>query len=194
MVGLYAGTMQQDMADLSPAKTVPALRTPAGTILSDSVSIAETLAEENPHAGLWPADPAARAMARNLVAEMHASFLPLRDECTNILGFVWKNFKPSQAAQKDVARIEYLWALSKEQYGRKDSPWLFGDYSLADVFYAPIACRFVTYGLDISDASQSYVNAHLKDEAFLNWRAEAMKEVHDPFPYNLPYERDAWPN
>lgn len=193
MVGLYSGTMRADMAPYAPARTVPAMVTPQGHILSDSLSMAETLAEAHPDAGLWPADTGARALARNLVAEMHASFMPLRDECTNIVNFVWQGFVPSPTVQRDVARIEYLWALAHDRYGRADSPWLFGDYSLADVFYAPVACRFTAYGLATTDTSQAYVDAHLDDPAFQSWRAEAMQEVHDPFPYDLPYEKGDWP-
>lgn len=193
MVGLYAGTMHQEMTDLAPAKTVPTIRTADGRVLSDSIAMAETLAEENPTLGLWPADPAARALARNLVAEMHASFGALRGDCPCMIGFVWKGFAPSQAVQKDVARIEYLWALAKERHGRDDSPWLFGDYSLADAFYAPVAYRFTTYGLATTAASQAYVDAHLSDPAFLAWRSEALTEVHDPFPYDLPLEKGDWP-
>ena len=81
MVGLYAGTMAADMAHLSTAKTVPAMVTPSGGLLTDSIAMAETLHEENPTAGLYPTDPAARAMARSLVAEMHGSFGALRGDC-----------------------------------------------------------------------------------------------------------------
>ena len=74
LVGLYSGTMAQEMAHLAPARLVPALRTPEGTVVGESLAIAETLAEQNPDAGLWPADPAQRAAARWLAAEMVAGF------------------------------------------------------------------------------------------------------------------------
>jgi len=193
MVGLYSGTMAQDMAAYAPARTVPAMKTPEGHILSDSISMAETLAEENPDARLWPADAGARALARNLVAEMHSAFGALRDECPNNIAFVWDGFEVSDAVKRDLARIEYLWALARERYGA-NGPWLFGEYTLADVFFAPVACRMTTYGLPQSALAKAYVKTHLTEPAFRAWRKEALTEVHEPFPYDLPYPRKDWPH
>ena len=81
MVGLYSGTMAQDLAPLAPARQVPTLVTPKGEVIGESLAIAETLAERHPDAGLWPEDPAARARARWLSAEMHAGFQALRAAC-----------------------------------------------------------------------------------------------------------------
>lgn len=193
MVGLYSGTMAQDMKDLAPARTVPAMKTATGHILSDSISMAETLAEENPNAGLWPKDAGARALARNLVAEMHAGFGALRGECPNNIAWIWKDFEPSPAVLKDVARVEYLWEFAQSRYGRSDSPWLFGDYSLADAFYAPICCRMTTYNLPKSDRAKAYIDATLTDPAFLDWRKSSLTEVHDPFPYDFKNAKADWP-
>ena len=76
MIGLYSGTMTQDMASLAPARLVPALRLPDGTVVGESLAMAETLAEHRPDAGLWPSDSAARATARWLCAEMVAGLAP----------------------------------------------------------------------------------------------------------------------
>lgn len=192
VVGLYAGTMASEMAHLAPAKTVPTLRTGEGHILTDSFAMAETLAEAHPEIDFWPRDPAARALARSITAEMHSSFMALREDCPNIISHVWIGFEPSAAVLKDVARIEYLWDLARDRHG-KDGPWLFGEYSIADVFYAPVTFRMTTYRLPISKASHEYVNAHLKDPAFAAWKAEADKEVHDPFPYDFGMEKLPWP-
>ncbi len=191
MLGLYAGTLKTDMADLAPAKTVPAMKTPAGYVLSDSISMAETLAEENPDKGLWPTDAGARALARNLVAEMHSSFGALRG-CDMQLSHVWEGFEPSDSVLNDLARIEFLWGMAREKYGA-NGPWLFGYYSLADVFYAPVAMRITGYGLPASDMAQAYVNAHLADPAFLKWRDMALQETHDTFPYEKNLPRKPWP-
>ena len=79
MIGLYSGTMAQDMAPLAPARLVPAIRTPDGTVVGESLAIGETLAEHHPDAGHWPTNPAARATARWLCAEMTAGFTARRD-------------------------------------------------------------------------------------------------------------------
>ena len=152
----------------------------------------ETLAEENPDAGLLPSDPAARALARNLIAEMHSGFMALRDACPNNIVRCWEGFTPTEAVLADIARIEELWSLAKSRHGGK-GPWLFGDYSLADVFYAPVACRITTYGLPVSAASQEYVDTHLNEVNFLAWREEALKESYDPFPYASDLPQKPWP-
>ena len=193
MTGLYSGTLAEDLANIAPARTVPAMTTPEGHVLTDSLSMAETLAERHPDAGLWPADPAARALARTLVAEMHSGFLPLRDHCPNMICCTWDGFEPNEAVQKDLARIEELWSLARSRHGQS-GPWLFGQYSLADVFYAPVAFRMTTYKLPISKAAQAYVDLHLQDPALAIWKADADKEVFDPFPYDLGLTRAPWPS
>ena len=192
IVGLYAGTYREELAHLAPARTVPALQTPEGYVLTDSLAMAETLAERHPDVGLYPKDPAARALARSITAEMHASFMALRDDCPNMITHVWEGFQPSDAVLADIARIEDLWALAKARHGA-GGPWLFGDYSIADVFYAPVALRMTAFGLPISAAAQSYVDAHLQDPAFLAWRAASQEETYDPWPYPMPLGRRPWP-
>lgn len=191
-VGLYSGTMAQDLAHLAPARTVPVLQTPDGHVVTDSLAMAETLVENHPDTDLYPKDPAARALARSITAEMHSSFAALRDACPMTLAFCWKGFLPSEAVMKDLARIEELWRLARSRHG-VGGPWLFGKYSLADVFYAPVAMRVTAYGLPVSDEASAYVRAHLNDPAFLDWRAKATEENYDPWPYPMPLERKSWP-
>jgi len=192
MVGLYTGTMQQDLAPLAPARLVPVMRIPDGTVVGDTLAMAETLAERHPDAGLWPADPAARAMARWLVAEMHSGFGALRTDCPMQLHGQWQGFAPSDAVRTDLARLEDLWSLARSQFGDA-GPWLFGAYSLADVFYAPIAARIAGYDLPVSDAAQTYVAHHLSDPAFRAWRAQGLTVSYDPMPYAMDLEQGAWP-
>lgn len=192
VVGLYAGTMADEMAHLAPAKTVPVLVTPNGGILPDSMAMAETLAEAHPDIAFYPKDPKARALCRTLVAEMHSSFMSLRGECDNMVTHVWDGYKPSDGVLKDLARIEALWSMARTQYGQ-NGPWLFGDYTLADAFYAPVTHRFTAYDLPRSGPAQDYIDTQLNDPAFLAWRAEALKEVHEPFPYDLGLPKKPWP-
>ncbi|MBB5720491.1 glutathione S-transferase [Loktanella ponticola] len=192
MVGLYAGTMAADMAHLVGAKTVPALVTPSGGLLTDSIAIAETLAEENPDAGLYPKNPAARAMARSLVAEMHGSFNALRGDCPHNMDHTLIGFTPSDAVMKDVTRISELWSLARDRFGA-DGPWLFGNYSAADAFYAPIANRFATYGIALGVTAQAYVDTHIADTANRQWRAMGQTVTYDPFPYDFGLAKAPWP-
>lgn len=192
MVGLYSGTMADDLAHLLTAKTVPVLVTPTGGLLTDSIAMGEALHEENPAAGLYPSDPAARAMARSMVAEMHGSFGALRGDCPHNMDHTLVGFEPSEAVLKDVARISMLWERAREQFGA-DGPWLFGAYSLADAFYAPIANRFTTYGIPLSETAQSYVDAHINDLSNRQWRAMGQTVSYDPFPYDFGLKQQSWP-
>lgn len=192
IIGLYSGTMAQDMAPLAPARLVPAIRTPDGTVVGESLAIGETLAERHPDAGHWPSDPAARATARWLCAEMTAGFTALRDACPMQLQHVIQGFTPSDAVQTDLTRVETLRAHARAISSAESGP-LFGTYSLADVFYTPFAARIVGYDLPVSDASRAYCRTLLSDPAVLAWRAEAQKTTYDPFPYPSDLPTQPWP-
>ena len=192
LVGLYSGSFAEDLAPLAPARTVPILRTPEGHLLTDSLAMAETLAERHPDAGLWPGDPAARALARSIVAEMHASFMPLRAACPMFLRHGWAGFAPSDAVRADLARVETLWELARARHG-EGGPWLFGAYSLADVFYAPLATRIATYDLPVGEVAARYVASHLADPALRRWRAEGQIVDYDPMPYRMELPPRDWP-
>ena len=141
LIGLYSGTVADDMAPLAPARLVPTLRLPDGTVVSETVAMAETLHERHPEAAMWPADAAARATARWLMAEMAVGFSALRTACPMQLSHVNEGFAVSEAVAADLQRIEALWAHARGLAG--DGPWLFGAYSLADAFYAPVCARIV---------------------------------------------------
>ncbi|MEM8538732.1 MAG: glutathione S-transferase [Pseudomonadota bacterium] len=193
LVGLYAGTMAADLAHLAPARTVPAMQTPAGHVLTDSIAMAETLVEAHPNLPLYPQDPAARALARSLVAEMHSGFGALRAECPMQLAACWAGFSPSDAVSADLDRIDLLWGHARQNFGGH-GPWFFGDYTLADAFYAPVAMRIIGYGLPVSEISQEYVQAHLNDPAINAWRADALTVDYDPTPYALNLPQTPWPS
>ena len=192
MVGIYSGTKDRDLAGLAPARLVPAMVTPDGHVIGDTLAMAETLAERHPDAGLWPADPAARGLARWLAAEMHSGFAGLRAACPMQLMRVYEGFEPPPPVLNDLARIEELWALARSRHGA-DGPWLFGSYTLADVFYAPVAARITGYGLPVGDKAAAYVAAHMGDPAFSRWRDQALTVRYDPEPYRLDLSWRDWP-
>ncbi|WP_299152180.1 glutathione S-transferase [uncultured Tateyamaria sp.] len=191
MIGLYGGTMAEDMAALAPARLVPAMRTPDGTVVGESLAMAETLAEDHPQAQMWPAAPNARATARWLCAEMVGGFHALRSACPMQLQHVNVGFTASDAVKADIARLETLWAHAATF--KSEGPWLFGDYTLADVFYAPVCARIVGYELPVSDAIRTYCTATVEDAAFKSWRAEGLKTIYDPFPYDMGTTTADWP-
>lgn len=192
MVGLYSGTMAQDLAPLAPARLVPTVRTPEGWVIGESLAILETLAERHPDAGFWPQAPDARIYARWLCAEMHAGFAKLRDACPMQLLAQYVGFAVEDPVKKDLERLEALLAVAFDTFSG-DGPWLFGAYSGADAFYAPVAARIAGYGLPVSPRLQAYVEAHLSDPAFLKWRAAGLEKSYDPVPYAMDLEQRAWP-
>ncbi|WP_170414898.1 glutathione S-transferase [Ruegeria atlantica] len=192
MIGLYSGTMAEDMKPLAPARLVPALRLSDGTIVGESLAMAETLAELHPEAGLWPEDPAARATARWLCTEMVAGFGALRGQCPMQLKHCWQGFIPSAETRADLARIETLWDHARDVSGADSGP-LFGSYSLADVFYTPVAARIIGYGLPVSDVSRDYCLELLSDLSVRQWRAMGLTIRYGPFPYPQNLPTNPWP-
>lgn len=189
---LYSDDFARLLADFAPARLVPAMRTPEGEVVGDTLAIAETLAERHPDAGLWPEDPAARAMARYLCAEMHSGFAALRGECPMNLRVSYADAAPQAAVLDDLARIEFLWARARTRFGAA-GPWLFGRYTAADAFFAPVATRIATYNLPVGAAARDYVAAHLADPSFRRWRAMGLAEALIQPAYARPYPERPWP-
>lgn len=192
MVGLYSGTMAQDMAHLAPARLVPALKTDTGLVIGESLAMAETLAEQFPTAGLWPSDSDQRATARWLVTEMVAGFSALRGDCAMQLSHVWQGFEPAEAVRQDLARIESLFAHARKVSGAADG-YLFSSYCLADVFYTPVAARIIGYDLPVSTETRAYCELLMSDPAVLRWQEQAREVSYDPEPYSLDLPRSPWP-
>lgn len=187
---LYTPEFASLLAEFAPARSVPALRLPDGTVVPDSLAIAETLHERHPQAGIWPADPAARAQARGLAAEMHAGFQALRGNCPMNLGASYADYRPPAEVLADLARLETLWARA---LGHSGGPWLFGAWSAADVFFAPVAARVAAYGLPVGAAAQAYVDAHLAHPSFRRWRALGLEEPLQPVYARPALTPRPWP-
>lgn len=189
---LYTEDFHRLLADFAPARLVPAMRTPEGEVVGDSLAIAETLAERHPEARLWPEDPAARAMARSMTAEMHSGFAALRGDCPMNLLLSYADSAPQSAVLDDLARIEALWSRARDRFGA-GTPWLFGRYTAADAFFAPVAARIATYNLPVSAAAQDYAQAHLADLSFRRWRAMGKAQNLIQPSYAKPYTERPWP-
>ena len=192
MVSFKAGGVPEQMPDWAPAKTVPAMRTPEGAVVGDSLAMAEELASRHPDLGLWPEDPRARAIARALTAEMHSGFGALRTDCPMNVRLAYQGVEPRAEVEADLRRLELIWDHARAACQPK-GPWLCGDYSIADAFYAPVAARIAGYGLQVSPSAQAYVAAHLADPAFRRWRAMGL--VHGPNldRYAMPHVPTGWP-
>ena len=188
---LYTDELPTLLKQFHPGKTAPTMRTPDGVVVPETIAIAEELASRHPEAGIWPAGPKARAVARVLAAEMHAGFTALRSHCPMNLRVSYEDCAPPQAVLDDLARLEVIWDWARAETGAQ--VWLAGDYSAADAFFAPVATRIATYNLPVSDRAMDYVRAHLAHPSFRRWRAMGLVDGADQEFYRRPYPRRPWP-
>jgi glutathione S-transferase len=156
----------------SPSGRVPALRD-GSLLIWDSLAICEYAAEKVP--ALWPSDARARAVARAVSAEMHAGFQSLRSTLPMNLRATGRKVDLPASVLADIDRIEHLWADCRARFG-EDGPWLFGQWSIADAMYAPVATRFVTYDVRRGGVFDDYVATVFGDPAFQEWRQAALAE------------------
>ncbi|MEM9155402.1 MAG: glutathione S-transferase family protein [Cyanobacteria bacterium P01_F01_bin.33] len=158
----------------SPSGRVPALR--HGDIwLWESLAIAEYLAETFPESGLWPSDPAARARARAVSAEMHAGFVPLRQHMPMDCRSSWPERGREPGVQEDCDRITTIWRECREQFGG-DGDFLFGSFTIADAFFAPVVSRFRTYAVELDPIARAYAAAIWAFPSMQEWLADAENE------------------
>jgi glutathione S-transferase len=156
----------------SPTGQVPVLIDGARTVW-DSLGIVLYLAER--HDGVWPTDGDARAWAICATAEMHGGFSALRNERTMNVGVRVDAVLGSAALGRDVARITELWSEGLDRFG---GPWLAGTaFTAVDAFYAPVAFRVRTYGIDVGPAGLAWVDQVIAHPAMREWEATALAET-----------------
>ena len=155
----------------SPTGQVPALLDHGMTVW-DSLGIALYLADR--HAGVWPTDSAARAFAQSAVTEMHGGFSALRNDCTMNVGVRVQPRPMREALVRDVARVREIFEQGLARFG---GPWLAGaDFTVLDAFYAPVAWRIRTYGLDVG-MGQAWVDHVIAHPAMQEWETAALAET-----------------
>lgn len=160
-----------DFRAFSPTGQVPVLIDGDRTIW-DSLGIVLYIADR--HDGVWPTNEAARAWGICATTEMHGGFSALRNDCTMNVGVRVKPKPMSDALQRDVARINELWAQGLDSFG---GPFLAGPHFTAvDAFFAPVAFRVRTYGLDVGPAGKEWVHNMLTLPAMLAWEKDALTE------------------
>lgn len=159
----------------SPAARVPVLHH-GDIVVWESLAILEYLAEVYRDARLWPAAPAARAMARAVASEMHSGFQALRKHCPMNMRRPKAAIELPPGVQGDVRRIEELWRTCREGHGT-DGPFLFGRFTAADAMFAPVISRFETYAVPVSQPSLDYMAAVTALPAWKAWKAAAEAET-----------------
>ena len=159
----------------SPTGLVPVLLVESAPVW-DSLAICETIAEMFPKKGLWPADAHARQMARSICAEMHAGFRDLRGAMPVNIRARHPGKGMSPAVRKDIDRVVAIWQACRERFG-KEGAMLFGDFGIADAFYAPVVMRFATYAVKLPPVAQAYADEVQGLRAVQEWIAAARKET-----------------
>ena len=172
-IPLYTPTSKAEILRHSPSGRVPALLD-GGLAVWDSIAVLEYLADRFPALGLWPQDPARRAHARSVSAEMHSSFAALRHAMPMDVVRPPSTLALSPEVAADAARIQAIWRNCRDQAG--DGPFLFGAFGAADCMYAPVVTRFHTYGVALDPACRAYADAVMALPAMQRWIAAAREE------------------
>lgn len=184
-VRLYGPGYKEALAEVSPSGKVPLLVVEGETIW-DSMAISVWCAERYPDAGLWPADAHARWLARSVACEMHSSFMALRSQCgmgPDDAGVIHTMVGPDrappprgEAVEADIRRLVTIFREMRTRFGA-GGPYLFGEWSVPDAFFTPVAARFRHFQVDLAahgdddGVAQAYCDALLAQPDFLEWAA-----------------------
>jgi glutathione S-transferase len=178
---------KQRVGTLSPAGKVPIL-VDDGLVVWDTLAIAEYVAERFPEHQLWPRERAARARARSVCAEMHSGFSALRSACPmNIearlpeVGAIV--LRDQSGVRGDLDRITQMWSTLLREHG---GPMLFGAFSVADAYYAPVVMRLRTYELPVPEDVAAYMQRVVELPGVQAWIADALRE-QDFLDFEEPY-------
>ncbi|MDD2926098.1 glutathione S-transferase family protein [Rhodoferax sp.] len=175
------------LASISPTGKVPVL-VDGDLVVWDTLAIAEYVAEQFPDKALWPLDRASRARARSICAEMHSGFVALRSACPMNVeahlpdtgALIWRD---QPAVRVDLGRLVSMWQTLLRESG---GPLLFGDFTVADAYFAPICMRLKTYALPVPQDIQAYIEQLCALPGVRAWIDGALAE-QDFLAFEEPY-------
>ncbi len=167
-------TAKKESGEIMPAGKVPILWD-GDTVIWDSLAIMEYCGDKVGRDRFWPKDETARGMARSMVAEMHSSYMSLRRDCPMNMRKRFDGVTISDDTKGDIVRILTLWAEARARFGQ-GGPYLFGTFGAADIFYAPIVSRFLTYGIGVPGFAEAYMQAVWEHEWMQQWLTSAEDE------------------
>lgn len=176
--------LKQKIRQASPSGRVPAL-VDGDLVVWDSLAIVEYLAEKFPDKHLWPQDVRARAVARSLCAEMHAGFATLRSALVMNFEADLPGRGLNVKVQAEVDRLVEMWQDTRARFGA-GGPFLFGGFTIADAFFAPIVRRFLGYAISLPPVAAAYAQAVAALPGYQEWAAGAKAE-HDFYAPDEPY-------
>jgi glutathione S-transferase len=180
-VPLRTADFAERVRPFSPAGKVPALRHGALSVW-DSLAICEYVAEAFPEIGAWPRAAEERALARCVSAEMHSGFGALRAQMPMNVRAKGRRVPSTPELEADVARVCAIWRDCRA-LGAERGPFLFGDFTIADAMFAPVAFRFATYGVPLGPVESAYAESLRRLPAMAQWAeaAAAERETLEPF-------------
>ncbi|WP_114521522.1 glutathione S-transferase family protein [Altererythrobacter sp. ZODW24] len=165
---------KQSSEELQPSGKVPVLWDEE-TVIWDSLAILEYLSDKVGRDRFWPKDDTARGMARAMVCEMHSSYASLRQQCPMNIRKKIATDEISDETRGDIVRILTLWAEARARFGQ-GGPYLFGTFGAADIFYAPVVSRFLTYGIGVPGFAEAYMQAVWEHPWMQEWIEAAESE------------------
>lgn len=165
---------KKESGEILPSGKVPILWD-GDTVIWDSLAIMEYCADKVGRDRFWPKDDEARGMARSMVAEMHSSYLALRRTCPMNMRRRYDGLDINEDCKHDIVRILQLWAEARARFGQ-GGPYLFGTFGAADIFYAPVVSRFLTYGIGVPGFAEAYMQAVWEQEWMQQWLTSAEDE------------------
>jgi glutathione S-transferase len=173
-VALSVETTAEQLAKYGSGLKVPVLKD-GEFLIWDSLSILEYVSEGYLDSKGWPSDQAARATARSIACEMHSSFPNIRNALPMNCRKRFQNISLSAQTENEIERIKLLWRQCRTNFGQ-GGEWLFGNYSIADAMFAPIALRFHGYDIPLDGIEQAYVQSVLSQPCIKDWIAAAVLE------------------
>lgn len=177
VVPLYdeAWSVRREASDFAPSGGKVPVLWDGDIVVWDSLAIIDYLNEKSGGDKFWPAGEGARAMARSMVAEMHSGFMSLRSAHSMNIRTLYPAKPPSPAVAADIERIMQLWAQARARYGGSGD-FLFGDFGVVDIMYAPVVTRLTTYALPVAPFAKPYVEVITAHPWMQDWIADAQAE------------------
>ena len=175
LLKFHSAEWEQNIARYSPTGLVPVLWVGDHAVW-DTLAICEAVAELHPEKKLWPDDRRARQVARSICAEMHSGFRNLRKSMPMNIRSSYPGKGMTPEAKRDIERITAIWEQCRRDYG-KGGDLLFGHFTTADAFYAPVVMRFMTYAVDLPPVAKRYADAVRGLPAVTEWMTAAREET-----------------
>lgn len=172
MIPLRQENTVEEIAKISPSGKVPCLHID-GIAIWDSLAIAEYLNELFPAKNLFAADQKIRAIQRSVISEMHSGFMDLRKELPMNMKFSGPII-PNVGAQNNIERILETWRFTRQNFSNNQK-FLFGKFSIADIFFAPVVSRFISYQIEVKDQID-YLKNISEFPLYQEWQKAALKE------------------